>query len=291
MSLTNEEREEIVGMLRGIASHLDICDPQAFACYEGQLEKAVAALTREEPDVVQPGMWTHADDDGPMTIERIRKLLIAQAAREGDDGSSAWAERCHRAADALAVTQPTLCSACRGADRVHCPEEHAKANAEGVELCPLCMPIEQVRAELARDGIDTQPIKDYVHAKLAELRFGGERMEDRRKKLTAPIDQPISQAIDLAPAACQCRELLQRWLVEWQTGLLPRRELIEDVRAALAQPCAAPGDAEWELIEEVRVTVTDSAGAILHERPAVHDFEPGDRVRVYRRREKGGGAK
>ncbi len=32
------------------------------------------------------------------------------------------------------------------------------------------MPIEEIRAELERDGIDTQPLKDFVHAKLAQLR-------------------------------------------------------------------------------------------------------------------------
>lgn len=42
------------------------------------------------------------------------------------------------------------------------------------------MPIEQVRADLVARGIDTQPLKEFVHAKLAELRFGGERMEDRK---------------------------------------------------------------------------------------------------------------
>ena len=109
-------------------------------------------------------------------------------------------------------------------------EDRRRALVPQSEDDSLTMPIEQVRDELQAAGIDTQPIKDYVHAKLSELR----------------AEKP-------APAACQHRELLQLWLVEWQTGLLPRRDLIEDVRAALAQPCAPATDAgEWEL-DEARV--------------------------------------
>lgn len=310
MSVTKQEREELSKLFEAVkdaASPMLGADPyhggnykQAWKEYDAACLALDAALTCEEPqsDTVKGFL----SDQEREAIEVARDIFETDYST-AEDGQS----------DDL-MRQHTLDILLRR-DRGLCPVGHVAHDDGGT--CPFCVPIEQVRAELAADGFDTQPLKDFVHGELAKLRRRPDPAASRGTPVS-PLCEPLNgggsprncqtghamrcartdgvvcpeDSCDIddgiypkpQPVACQHRELLRECAgaIRVHGG---EAFLLDRIATALAQPCAAQSDesARWTLIVN---TIGQTSYEVSIERGFEYELRWDG---VYRRRAGGGG--
>lgn len=157
--------------------------------------------------------------------------------------------------------------------------------------------IEDVRRDLMMVSVAELITLKRADAALDALTRDPAPAAEPSKELGEFAPAPIAPASS-RPASCQHRELLEEarealvrscaYVHENRSDIVTdNQEVAQRIDAALAQPCAAPGE-EWECVVDDQAQGIDAQddGIMFHKdgQWETHSWREGDRVRVYRRR-------